>query len=279
MAKRSYEELLKQYGLERKQSDFEKDMAEYAPKIKAGMEAAKERNKALALERNKALALKKAEAATHRGIEEASVKEGVKAKTQEQPVTVRTTKGGAATAELTPRPKTPTSSKAAQPRKSTTAPTRKAETKSKEPEKTPQKQRTNKESAQTATASKSSPPSRKGYTPENQDVKGINKYPLRIKMENSRKARELRDKRPKQKPLTIANLRNEYQQELIKKHKAELQQLRTKGEQAKASESRQAKASTAPKKEEKKSSSIASLRNEYQQELMKKHKKELAKLR
>ena len=70
---------------------------------------------------------------------------------------------------------------------------------------------------------------------------------------------------------TVASLRNEYQQELIKKHKKEMAGLGTDKPQVKKQKS------TESKKPQSKSLSIASLRNEYQQELIKKHKKEMSK--
>ena len=42
---KKYEKLLAKYGLERKKTDYEKDMDEYGPRIKAAMEKTKEANK------------------------------------------------------------------------------------------------------------------------------------------------------------------------------------------------------------------------------------------
>ena len=42
---KKYEKLLAQYGLERKKTDYEKDMDEYGPRIKAAMNKTKEANK------------------------------------------------------------------------------------------------------------------------------------------------------------------------------------------------------------------------------------------
>lgn len=84
-----YKKLLKQYGLERKETDFEKDMKKYGLSIKEGMKKSRESNAARAAT-NAALKIKAAEANTHRAREERSM----------QPQTeVKASKGGYVEAE------------------------------------------------------------------------------------------------------------------------------------------------------------------------------------
>lgn len=183
---KKYEKLLAKYGLERKKTDYEKDMDEYGGKLKAAMEASRTRNLEMA-ERRKA---------------------GMPA----PETTVKTAPSGYAEAETKEAPK-----------KARTAVDQKkqATTKKNSPLRTPVKA-SNLKKPGSSTSEKPVATPKKGYEPENQDVKGINKYPLAIKMETNRKAREVRKNRPQTKPLSIASLRNEYQTDLIKKYKKEL---------------------------------------------------------
>ena len=98
-----YKKLLEQYGLERKETDFEKDMKKYGPSIKEGMKKSREANAARAATNaaraatnaaraatNAALKIKAAEANTHRAREDRSM----------QPQTeVKASKGGYVEAE------------------------------------------------------------------------------------------------------------------------------------------------------------------------------------
>ena len=98
-----YKKLLEQYGLERKETDFEKDMKKYGPSIKEGMKKSRESNAARAATNaaraatnaaraatNAALKIKAAEANTHRAREDQSM----------QPQTeVKASKGGYVEAE------------------------------------------------------------------------------------------------------------------------------------------------------------------------------------
>lgn len=83
-----YKKLLEQYGLERKETDFEKDMKKYGPSIEEGMKKSRESNATLKT--------KAAEANTHRAREERSM----------QPQTeVKASKGGYVEAETREKPK------------------------------------------------------------------------------------------------------------------------------------------------------------------------------
>ena len=115
-----------------------------------------------------------------------------------------------------------------------------------------------------------------GWKEENQDVNNINNSRAKTMLYNDRVKLKTQKERPKSSSFTrakttVASLRNEYQQELIKKHKKEMAGLGTDKPQVKKQKS------TESKKPQSKSLSIASLRNEYQQELIKKHKKEMSK--
>ena len=115
-----------------------------------------------------------------------------------------------------------------------------------------------------------------GWKEENQDVNNINNSRAKTMLYNDRVKLKIQKERPKSSSFTrakttVASLRNEYQQELIKKHKKEMAGLGTDKPQVKKQKS------TESKKPQSKSLSIASLRNEYQQELIKKHKKEMSK--
>ena len=115
-----------------------------------------------------------------------------------------------------------------------------------------------------------------GWKEENQDVNNINNNRAKTMLYNDRVKLKIQKERPKSSSFTrakttVASLRNEYQQELIKKHKKEMAGLGTDKPQVKKQKS------TESKKPQSKSLSIASLRNEYQQELIKKHKKEMSK--
>ena len=115
-----------------------------------------------------------------------------------------------------------------------------------------------------------------GWKEENQDVNNINNSRAKTMLYNDRVKLKIQKERPKSSSFTrakttVSSLRNEYQQELIKKHKKEMAGLSTNKPNVKKQKS------TEPKKPQSKSLSIASLRNEYQQELIKKHKKEMSK--
>ena len=115
-----------------------------------------------------------------------------------------------------------------------------------------------------------------GWKEENQDVNNINNSRAKTMLYNDRVKLKIQKERPKSSSFTgakttVASLRNEYQQELIKKHKKEMAGLGTDKPQVKKQKS------TESKKPQSKSLNIASLLNEYQQELIKKHKKEMSK--
>lgn len=100
MAKRTYDELLKEYGLERKETDFERDMKTYGSKIQTGIEASKKRNAELAAENAKR---RKNEESGYTKPEKPSPS-APKSTPKKSPIasatTVRQHKGGGATAEV-----------------------------------------------------------------------------------------------------------------------------------------------------------------------------------
>ena len=301
MAKKTYEEYLSDAGITKSaKTDFQKDMDEYGGKLKAAMEASRTRNLEMAERR--------------------------KAGMPEPETTVKIAPSDYAEAETKEAPK------------------KQATTKKTPPLRTPVKA-PNLKRPGSSTSEKPVATPKKGYEPENQDVKGINKYLLASKMETNRKAREVRKNSPQTRPLSIASLRNEYQTDLIKKHKKELSNITlaphgaaatkgtpstvstttstrgqsgsTGGANASAPHGAASTKGTPPpkkgyepenqdvnkidnsaaktmiyndsvklkvKSKRPKSAglkpsklTISSLRNEYQQELMKKHKKELSK--
>ena len=96
--------------------------------------------------------------------------------------------------------------------------------------KTPPPQSTGR--AQTSKTGSNIPPKKGypkgGYKEENQDVEGINGNAVKTMLYNDRVKLKSRNGRPakesfKTNSLSIANLRNDYQQELIKKRKKEMQ--------------------------------------------------------
>ena len=99
--------------------------------------------------------------------------------------------------------------------------------------KTPPPQSTGR--AQTSKTGSNIPPKKGypkgGYKEENQDVEGINRNAVKTMLYNDRVKLKSRNGRPakeslptfKTNSLSIANLRNDYQQELIKKRKKEMQ--------------------------------------------------------
>ena len=97
--------------------------------------------------------------------------------------------------------------------------------------KTPPPQSTGR--AQTSKTGSNIPPKKGypkgGYKEENQDVEGINRNAVKTMLYNDRVKLKSRNGRPAKEPtfktnsLSIANLRNDYQQELIKKRKKEMQ--------------------------------------------------------
>ena len=97
--------------------------------------------------------------------------------------------------------------------------------------KTPPPQSTGR--AQTSKTGSNIPPKKGypkgGYKEENQDVEGINRNAVKTMLYNDRVKLKSRSGRPAKEPtfktnsLSIANLRNDYQQELIKKRKKEMQ--------------------------------------------------------
>lgn len=100
MAKRTYDELLKEYGLERKETDFERDMKTYGSKIQTGIEASKKRNAELAAENTKR---RKNEESGYTKPEKPSPsapKSTPKKSSVASATTVRQHKGGGATAEV-----------------------------------------------------------------------------------------------------------------------------------------------------------------------------------
>lgn len=156
---KKYEKLLAKYGLERKKTDYEKDMDEYGPRIKAAMEKTKEANKTAKIKD------------TSRPARDAESMKGVETK-------VKTSSGGYAEAETKEAPK-----------KARTAVDQKkqATTKKNSPLRTPVKapnlkkpgsstsekdkgKGNSKEAA--ATPKKPAETPKGGYKPENQDVGG-----------------------------------------------------------------------------------------------------------
>ena len=213
MAKRTYDELLKEYGLERKETDFERDMKTYGSKIQTGIEASKKRNAELAAENAKR---RKNEESGYTKPEKPSPsapKSTPKKSSVASATTVRQHKGGGATAEVDtervarqkaienmvkkePSAKSQTSKKASEPRRKLSSSDSEA-----------QKERAAEGARNTAQRAMSAigVSTRKYYDAE-----------ARAK---ARKAR--RKITPKRSSLTIASLRNGYQQELMKKHKKE----------------------------------------------------------
>lgn len=187
---KKYEKLLAKYGLERKKTDYEKDMDEYGPRIKAAMEKTKEANKTAKIKD------------TSRPARDAESMKGVETK-------VKTSSGGYAEAETKEAPK-----------KVRTAVDQKkqATTKKNSPLRTPVKapnlkkpgsstsekdkgKGNSKEAA--ATPKKPAETPKGGYEPENQDVKlakeprGIFKkgpLTLAVEEEHKRKQKALRAK-------------------------------------------------------------------------------------
>lgn len=187
---KKYEKLLAKYGLERKKTDYEKDMDEYGPRIKAAMEKTKEANKTAKIKD------------TSRPARDAESMKGVETK-------VKTSSGGYAEAETKEAPK-----------KARTAVDQKkqATTKKNSPLRTPVKapnlkkpgsstsekdkgKGNSKEAA--ATPKKPAETPKGGYKPENQDVKlakeprGIFKkgpLTLAVEEEHKRKQKALRAK-------------------------------------------------------------------------------------
>ena len=106
-----YKKLLKQYGLERKETDFEKDMKKYGPSIKEGMKKSRESNAARAAT-NAALKIKDAgaapsgaEANTHRAREERSMQPQTKVKASKGGYVEAETRGVAAATREKPKVK------------------------------------------------------------------------------------------------------------------------------------------------------------------------------
>lgn len=181
-----YQALLKEHGLERKQSDFEKDIAEYRAKTE----------------------------------DKGTPKHGTQPGEGEygDEITVRTTKAGAATAEVNTEA-VKKNKKAKEVKKQSTTDKKAPSTTSIEAPKT-KKRISN-------TSEKTAPTPQKGYEPENQDVNKIDGNAAKTMLYNDKVKLGVKAKRPKKRSfspakLTISSLRNAYQQELIKKHKKEM---------------------------------------------------------
>ena len=153
--------------------------------------------------------------------------------------------------------------------------------------KTPPPQSTGR--AQTSKTGSNIPPKKGypkgGYKEENQDVEGINRNAVKTMLYNDRVKLKSRNGRPAKesfKPVetTVASIRSEYQKNLTAKHKKEVADIRAgravKSTNKKKVATEQKKAPTEPTFKTN-SLSIANLRNDYQQELIKKRKKEMQK--
>ena len=183
---KKYEKLLAKYGLERKKTDYEKDMDEYGPRIKAAMEKTKEANQASS---------KAQTDRTHRSVEDEDMKRLNKYQT-----TVKTTSSGYAEAETTDKPNSPKKPPLKTPVKAPNLKKQGSSTSEKDKEKDKEKGNS-KEAA--ATPKKPAETPKGGYEPENQDVKlakeprGIFKkgpLTLAVEEEHKRKQKALRAK-------------------------------------------------------------------------------------
>ena len=198
---KKYEKLLAKYGLERKKTDYEKDMDEYGPRIKAAMEKTKEANKTAKIKD------------TSRPARDAESMKGVETK-------VKTSSGGYAEAETKEAPK-----------KARTAVDQKkqATTKKNSPFRTPvkapnlkkpgsstsekDKEKGNSKEA-AATPKKPAETPKGGYKPENQDVKpakeprgAFKKGPLTLAIEEEHKRKQKALRAKWKKMLGIENLK------------------------------------------------------------------------
>ncbi|NMF18585.1 hypothetical protein HF883_10165 [Cloacibacillus porcorum] len=159
-----YQALLKEHGLERKQSDFEKDIAEYRAKTE----------------------------------DKGTPKHGTQPGEGEygDEITVRTTKAGAATAEV--------NTEAVKKNKKAKEVKKQSVTDKKAPSTTPvEAPKTKKRISNTS--EKTAPTPQKGYEPENQDVRGINRSPLRIAIDSQNRAQLIKNKRAYPTSLGISN--------------------------------------------------------------------------
>lgn len=152
---KKYEKLLAKYGLERKKTDYEKDMDEYGPRIKAAMEKTKEANQASS---------KAQTDRTHRSVEDEDMKRLNKYQT-----TVKTTSSGYAEAETTDKPNSPKKPPLKTPVEAPNLKKPGSSTSEKDKEKDKEKGNS-KEAA--ATPKKPAETPKGGYKPENQDVGG-----------------------------------------------------------------------------------------------------------
>lgn len=196
-----YAELQSRYGIATpEKSDFRKDMDEYGPRIKVAMNKTKEANKTARIKDTSRPAR-----------EEQSMKS-----LKDYETKVKTSNGGYAEAETKEKPQTTK-------RRRTTV------TKDKQPPaatSTKQKPQTS-NTTEATSDTKSVPPPKKGYEPENQDVNKINGNAVKTMLYNDRVKLGIQSKRPKKRlfsptKLTVSSLRNEYQRDLIKKHKKEM---------------------------------------------------------
>ena len=199
-----YKARLTRYGLERTETDYEKDMKEYAPRIKAAIDKTKEANKTASVKD-----------ISRPAREERDIKA---LRNHETKVSVN--KSGGATAETTSAPKR----RASTP--STSKPTTTRDTQSLRSD------AARKAESSTPSTSKPAPkptatPS-KGYAVEEQDVNNINGSNAKTMLYNDRVKLKIKAQRnktettPRTAKVTLSTLRNEYQQELMKKHKKEL---------------------------------------------------------
>lgn len=174
-----YAELQSRYGIATpEKSDFRKDMDEYGPRIKAAMNKTKEANKTARIKDTSRPAR-----------EEQSMKS-----LKDYETKVKTSNGGYAEAETKEKPQTTK-------RRRTTV------TKDKQPPaatSTKQKPQTS-NTTEATSDTKSVPPPKKGYEPENQDVRGINRSPLRIAIDSQNRAQLIKNKRAYPTSLGISN--------------------------------------------------------------------------
>ena len=226
-----YKKLLGKYGLERKETDFEKDMKTYSPSIKAGIKTSQERNKALAESRKETPKAEQAAPKTHRTIEEEpmkpqksggskSAKSTPKAALIAPKTRVTVSKSGGAVAE------TESALSGDKPRLATSKVSK--NTPSRMDEKPPTlKNRTTNTSEKPDSKAVQNYYKSQGANKENSTEKrnakeaetGTVKQRLAIGYKNLAEKSKVKYTTSK---LSLAGLRNEYQQELIKKHKKEL---------------------------------------------------------
>lgn len=217
MAKRTYDELLKEYGLERKETDFERDMKTYGSKIQAGIEASKKRNAELAKDVDKRRAEYEAKKKASSEAKQKAANEQPPKASKKSPVasatTVRQHKGGGATAEVD-------TERIARQKAIENMVKKEPSAKSQTPKKTSEPRRVLSSSDSEAQKERAAEGAKK-TTQRALNAIGVSTrryYDAEARAKARRARRKVTQKRSS---LTIASLRNEYQQELMKKHKKE----------------------------------------------------------